>query len=44
MPNHVNVSDEISEVKFALHYTPKYWKISNYQFLTKQIEFCNQPW
>ena len=41
MPNHVSVSDEIS--KFALHHTLKCWEISNYQFLTCQIEFLSDP-
>ena len=41
IPNYVTVSDEIS--KFALHHTLKHWKISNYQFLKRQIEFFNWP-
>ena len=41
MPNLVSVSDEISA--FALHHTLKCWEISNYQFLTWQIEFFNRP-
>ena len=41
IPNYVTVSDEISQC--ALHHTQKRWEISNYQFLTWQIEFFNWP-